>query len=595
MTEAKTREEKLAGFRLVAYDGGMARAADDTVEQIKARLNIADVIAQYTKLTRAGSSFKARCPFHNEKTPSFMVSPDRGTYHCFGCGVHGDMFTFVQEIEGIDFKGALKMLGERAGVEVIFKQGEKKDDTDRIFMCVAEAMRFFEGQMTQDHPARAYLNERGLTNETIRDFHIGWAPDEWRALSDTLTKQGFSKQEMADAGLIKEGDKGVYDKFRSRIMFPLNDTAGRPVAFSGRIFAFPGKTHPDDTAKYMNSPETVLFKKSRMLYGFDRAKQSIRKHNFAILVEGQMDLVMVHQAGWGNAVAVSGTALTPEHVALVHRMSDNLLLALDADDAGIQAAQKSATIALAQGMDVKVARLVGGKDPADIIVHDGKDAWAKAIREARHIIEFLLTVLEGKSKDARDFARQTERVVLPFITQIQSPIDRDHFIQLVADRINVTPESIREGVRRVPQGDAPAFRTQEKTKQVQKRHVSLRVLEAWSILETEKQKAKPVLHVEKAMEQLTEALGGSMDVLSVIPEAEKEAARFSVEGRYDTSRALTEGFAVLIRTIKRERLQKAYEEATQSLHIAEKAGDEEGVRAALGLCTALSGELAKLA
>lgn len=565
----------------------------DTVAQIKSRLSIADVVMQYTKLTRAGSSFKGRCPFHTEKTPSFMVSPERGTYHCFGCGVHGDIFTFVQEIDGVDFKGALKMLAERAGVPLVYAASPTRDAHERLFLCMEEATVFFQQQLGIDHPGRAYLHKRGLTDETIHSFRIGWAPSEWHALSSHLSAKGFTAGEMSEAGLTKEGDKGAYDRLRSRIIFPINDAAGRVVGFSGRIFALPGTEHPADVAKYMNSPETPLFKKSRILYGFDRARQSMRKHKCAILVEGQMDLVMVHQAGWGNTVAVSGTALTEEHVVLVHRMTDNLLLALDSDDAGVAAAQKSAAIALAQGMDVKVVRLEGGKDPADILLHDGKDAWNKAVREAKHVIVFLLAVYEERSRDTRDFAKRVETEVLPFIARIRSPIDRDHFIRVVAERIGVSPESVREGVVRVP-----VMHEQHSVRSgvVQKGEVSgisPRALEAWSILETEKHKEKPAFDVAEGYMRFERALGTQITEIP-LSEDQKEAARFRSETMYHDARMVREGFDLLLVSIERERLRNAYEQAKRQLHSAEREGDEGKIAAALELCTALSAQLAQM-
>ena len=362
----------------------MVGTGPDTVQEVKSRLSIADVVAPYVKLLRAGASFKARCPFHSEKTPSFTVSPERGTYHCFGCNVGGDMFTFVQEMEGVDFKGALKILAEKAGVPLVYSRGEKKDPSDRLYAALEDAARFYEKNIMQDksdlsggHPARVYLEKRGLTSETIESFRIGWADDEWRALATHLREKKYTDAEMEAAGLVKKTEKGFYDRLRSRIIFPLFDSAGRVVGFSGRIFALKGEP-PADTAKYINSPETALYHKSKLLYGYDRAKHHIRKLNFSILVEGQMDLVSVHQAGWKNAVAVSGTALTQEHISALMRMSENMVLALDADKAGVEAARRSATVALQMGVDVKVACLPSGSDPADFILKEGIDAWKKA-------------------------------------------------------------------------------------------------------------------------------------------------------------------------------------------------------------------------
>ena len=368
----------------------------DTVQQIKDRLSIVDVVSQYVKLERAGASLRARCPFHAERTPSFHVSPERGTYHCFGCNVGGDIFSFVEAIEGLDFKGALKVLAEKAGVELVYERGglpgqgkEQKDERERLFELLETATIFYTSRLSD--AAKKYLKERGLSDATMKEFRLGLAGDAWSELSDFLKTKKFTDREIVEAGLAKNpaGQQAAYgagnergrlvDKFRNRIMFPIADPAGRIVGFSGRIF---GEKASPEAPKYLNSPETPLFHKSRILYGFDRAKQSIRKLNCAVLVEGQVDLAASHQAGWGNTVAVSGTAFTDEHAALIRRMTDNLVIALDADQAGIKAASRAARAALALGLNVKVAQLPSGLDPADFILKEGADAWKKAVRDS---------------------------------------------------------------------------------------------------------------------------------------------------------------------------------------------------------------------
>ena len=342
----------------------------DTVQQIKDRLSIVDVVSQYVKLERSGQSSRARCPFHAEKTPSFFVSPERGTYHCFGCDVGGDIFSFVEAVEGLDFKGALKVLAEKAGVPLVYEKKGERDERDRLFELMEIATIFYTSRLSE--PAKKYLTERGLSDTTVKAFRLGLAGSEWSELTDALKGKKFSDKEILDAGLAKKNERGnLTDKFRNRIMFPIADSAGRIVGFSGRIF---GENASPEAPKYLNSPETPLFHKSRILYAFDRAKQSIRKLNCAVLVEGQVDLLASHQAGWGNTVAVSGTAFTPEHASLIRRMTDNLVIALDADEAGIKAASRASREALRGGLNVKVARLPEGTDPADFILKEGADA-----------------------------------------------------------------------------------------------------------------------------------------------------------------------------------------------------------------------------
>jgi len=322
----------------------------DSVEKIKERLGIAEVVGGYLKLEKAGKNLRARCPFHNEKTPSFFVSPDRGSYYCFGCGAKGDIFSFVEQFEGLDFKGALKLLADRAGVKLEYDRGsfsDGKSEREKIFQILEEATGYFETNLKSNDEARNYLQKRGVAEKTCVVFRLGYAPDEWRSLLTHLKNKKFTESDLEKAGLIKKNETGsnYYDRFRGRIIFPIADSAGRIVGFSGRIL----KGKPED-AKYLNSPETELFAKSRILYGLDKAKAEIRRRDFAVLVEGQMDLLMSHQAGVANAVASSGTALTDEHINLLKRFSNRLLLVFDPDEAGFKAALRGAGLALTRGL-----------------------------------------------------------------------------------------------------------------------------------------------------------------------------------------------------------------------------------------------------
>src|SRR3989338_354631 len=427
----------------------------DTVQQIKDRLAIVDVVSQYVKLERAGGALRARCPFHSERTPSFFVSPDRGTYHCFGCNVGGDIFSFVEQIEGLDFKGALKVLADKAGVTIEYSRGRKedKDERERLFELLEVATIFYSSRMND--AALQYLKERGLDKKTMHSFRLGFAGNEWSEESDYLKGKKFTEKEILDAGLAKKTERGsLVDKFRNRIMFPIADSAGRIIGFSGRIF---GEDASPEAQKYLNSPETVLFRKSRILYGFDKAKLAMRKHNCAVLVEGQIDLLASHQAGWGNTVAVSGTAFTPEHAALLKRMTENLVIALDADTAGIKAAGRAARAALQGGLNVKVAKLPSELDPADLILSagggsssGGKEAWSKVIREAKDIITFLLDTLEEHSKAKDIFRRSVESIVLPFLSDVVSPIAREQYVREIAKRLGVSEHAVAEALEKQP-------------------------------------------------------------------------------------------------------------------------------------------------
>lgn len=434
------------------------------VEEIKSRLSIVDVVSTYVKLLPAGKSYKGKSPFTNEKTPSFFVSPDKGLYHCFSTGKGGDMFTFVQEMEGVDFRGALKILADRAGVSLQNYNPKVAEERDRLLAVMEAAAAFYEKELEKNDEARAYLTGRGVEEKTIKDFRIGFAPAGWRNLYEHLQGK-FSDADIIRAGLGKRpenspstssGPSGMYDIFRDRIMFPICDTAGRVIAFSGRIL------HPDEkSGKYVNSPDTPLFNKKDVLFALDKAKSYIRKYNFTTLVEGQFDVIMLHQAGYRNTVGVSGTALSDtlvtesdkvNNLGLVRRLSDNLILSFDADDAGAKAAKRSAEIALNLGMDVKVVSIPGAKDPAEFLKDEGKDAWAKVLREAKHIIEYQAERIVQKGRDQREIGRRIREDVLPDVARLASEIEKSFFIKRIADITHID-----EGLlwADVPNGRAP--------------------------------------------------------------------------------------------------------------------------------------------
>lgn len=415
----------------------------DTVQQIKEKLNIIDVISPYVELHKAGKNFKGKSPFTAEKTPSFYVSPDRGMYYCFSTSQGGDIFNFVQVMEGVDFKEALKILAHKAGVELVPEDPKKKSQRERYYAALEAATVFYDEKLEKEKAALEYLKKRGVKNETVSKWRIGFAPGPpkygWRETKDYLEKKGFTKDELLKTGLIKsaEGGKEPFDVFRDRIVFPLFDSSGKVVAFSGRILS-----KESEAPKYVNSPETELYKKSELLYGYDKAKNGIRNLDFSLIVEGQFDVVMCHQAGYSNTVAVSGTALTIHHVQLLERLSEKVVLALDADRAGIAAMKKAADVMLRRGLDVKVAELPIGKDPADIIQRDPVE-FKNIVGHSVHVIEFLLHVLKREVADSRSFKLKAREEVLPFILLLPSRIDQEHFISMVADVIDTTVDAVR--------------------------------------------------------------------------------------------------------------------------------------------------------
>lgn len=422
-----------------------------TVDKIKERLNIVDVVGSYLKLERAGVNWKTRCPFHQEKTPSFFVSPARESYHCFGCNQGGDIFSFVQEIEGLDFLGSLRLLAERAGVEIEATGIRPDDKYQRLYRLLEAATEFYRQQLAGQAQVLAYLTGRGLTETTIKDFSLGYAPVGWRQLTENLLQAGYSEIEIETAGLAVPsktggGAKGsrYYDRFRGRVMFPLFDTIGRVVGFSGRLFPETEKSE----AKYINTPQTPLYDKSKLLYGFDRAKVPIRRTDQAVLVEGQMDLVLSHQAGVDNVVAVSGTALTETHLIAIKRLASQIVMAFDQDLAGVNAARRAIDLALDLGFEIKVALLPEGQDPAEVIKTDPA-AWRQAIAAAKHIIDFYLAVLLNKNYDERTLRLATSREVLPYIRRLANAIDQAHFVGKVAQFLNLPEDPIWQEVRKI--------------------------------------------------------------------------------------------------------------------------------------------------
>jgi DNA primase len=420
----------------------------DAVRQIKDRVSIVDVVAPYVQLQPAGKSMKGKSPFTNERTPSFFVSPERGMFYCFSTNKGGDIFTFIQEMEGVDFKGALKILADRAGVELVPEDPKQKSERDALYEVLQQAVTFYVQKISQHAEATAYLKKRGVLSETIQKWQIGYAPGPpnagWRELATVLKQQGVTDQQLLRCGLTKgaEAGKEAYDVFRDRIMFPLYDASGRPVAFSGRILA-----KDTEAPKYVNSPDTELYNKSELLYGYDRAKQGIRNLNFTLVVEGQFDVVMSHQAGYHNTVAVSGTALTEHHVQLMQRLSSNVVLALDSDRAGLAAIKRAATLMLARGMDVKVARMPEGSDPADCVQNDVV-GYKRSIGQAAHVVPFLLKTVIDSEPDGRLRMLKVREEVLPFVARIPSALDREFFVTDIATTLGSTKDAVRLEVER---------------------------------------------------------------------------------------------------------------------------------------------------
>ncbi len=418
------------------------------VEQIKQRLTVEDVVGSYVKLQKAGANFRACCPFHSEKAPSFYVSPVREIWHCFGCNKGGDIFEFVKDIEGVDFPGALKILADRAGITLTYQNPKLRNEKTNLIDLMKDATYFYQKKLAENKEVLGYLWERGIKNESLKNFNIGFALAEevgWRNLFNYLKNKGYSGDEIEKAGLAVKKDSGdFYDRFRGRIMFPLKDGSGRVVGFSGRVYG-PEK---DGVGKYINTPQTTLYDKSKVLYGFDRAKMELRNKDNCVLVEGQMDVIMSHQVGVVNTVAVSGTALTYDHLKAIKRFTDNIIMAFDSDEAGLKASKRSTDLALRAGFETKAVFLEPGKDPADVVKENPK-TWTKTIKNAKHIIEFYLDVLTEKHRDdSRQFKLAVEKDIIPYISSIQSGVDKSYWTKEISKKIGVKEEIIWQEVEK---------------------------------------------------------------------------------------------------------------------------------------------------
>jgi len=421
------------------------------VEEIKSRLDIVDIIGGYLRLQKAGINYKALCPFHAEKTASFFVSPERQTWHCFGCAKGGDMFSFLMEMDGIEFVDALRILAQRAGVVLTRQDPAVRNERSRIEEANELAAQFFEAQLEKSvsgGQANEYLVSRGLKNETKQLFRLGFAPASRDSLLRFLFDRGFSNDEIIRSGLaIKNSSSAIYDRFRGRIMFPIFDTHGRILGFTGRIF---GRETADGDPKYLNTPETAIFDKGKILYGLDKARTAIRTENAVVLVEGQMDLIMSHQAGVENAVATSGTALTANHLKTIKRYTDTLIIAFDADNAGEAATRRGLDLALEEGLMVRVAPILGGKDPADL-VKDAPASWMDIVKnQTKPIIGFFLDrACINYSPDDVEGKRKISASVLPLIARVGNNIEQGHWIQELASRLGIREENVWEELKRI--------------------------------------------------------------------------------------------------------------------------------------------------
>lgn len=434
----------------------------DAVADIKSKLNIEDVVSEYVQLKRAGRNFKGLSPFTSEKTPSFIVSPEKQIWHDFSSGRGGDMFSFIQEVEGVDFKRSLELLARKAGVDLdqyqtnnTISSKSKKEEKERYYEAVELAVRFYQRELTRSEVALNYVrNKRSFSKETIIHFGFGYSPSKGSLLLEYLKSRGFSEKQLRTVGLVGEREGRYFDLFRDRLMIPLYDGQGRPVGFTARLLR-----QDDNSPKYINTPATILYDKGRQLYGFSQAKQAIRKSGFVVVVEGNLDVVASHQAGVANVVASAGTALTEFHLKELQRFTGDIRIAFDSDRAGQTAAERTIPLAQKLKLDMSVISIPSGKDPDDLVRENPKK-WLEVINENVYMIDWLMrqkevsydiTTAQGKRSYVDD--------ILQIVAKLDDPVEAEHYLQLLSEKTKVSSESLNKKFRLVK---APSNQSQSK-------------------------------------------------------------------------------------------------------------------------------------
>ncbi len=444
------------------------------IDEVKQKTDIVEVIGQYVSLTKSGRTFRGLCPFHSEKHPSFFVYPEQGSWHCFGaCNTGGDAFSFIMRKEGIDFGEALRLLAERAGVSLPSRvePGARRDEKERLYQVNEAATQYFHQLLLNSkeaEKARNYVAGRGLSLETITKFKLGYSLNSWEALKQHLEDIGYTTDELAAAGLISEGESGAsHDRFRNRLMFPLCDTRGQVTGFGARVL-------DDSLPKYINSPQTIAFDKSSTLYGINLAAPAVRTQDMVIIVEGYLDVITAHQNGFSNVIATMGTAITEKQINTLKRLTKNVILALDADEAGEEAMLRCVSYENTLDAEMKVITLPRAKDPDDVIREDPL-TWQRLIEGARPVVDYTFDMISAglDMTQAKDKTIATGKL-LPITAAIKEPIRQAHYMQKLARLINVTERRLEAELARIK--PVPRRRRREETKQEAASQVSRPIL-----------------------------------------------------------------------------------------------------------------------
>jgi DNA primase len=435
----------------------------DAVEEVKSRLSIEDVVAEYVQLKRAGRNWRGLSPWTNEKTPSFMVSPEKQIWHDFSSGKGGNMFSFIMEVEGVDFKGALELLARKAGIDLDqYRTTQRRGgpDKQRLHNLLEQAAKFYQAHFSKSNTTLEYvLKKRGFTKDTALEWRLGYSPNNGTALIDYAKKKGFTEAEIKQAGLSAQNYRGgIRDMFRGRLMIPLQDQFGQVIGFTARLLE-----DDDNAPKYINTPQTVLYDKSRHIYGLHLAKESIRKSKFVVMVEGNLDVIASHQAGVRQVVATAGTALTEQHLKGLSRFTGDIRLCFDADKAGLAATERAIPIASRVKVSLSMITMLDAKDPDELIQKDAK-LWQKAIGQKQYALDWLMERYERQLDiNSAQGKREYSDVLLPVVRALTDEVERDHYMNAIADKIGVSKTALDQKLAKTPTQSTPTRQRRIKT------------------------------------------------------------------------------------------------------------------------------------
>ncbi len=571
----------------------MARIPTETIDRIRDAADIVDVVGDYVQLKRKGQNWFGLCPFHQETAPSFSVNQKKQIFYCFGCGKGGGVFNFIMEVDKLDFVEAVQRLGQKVGIPVELTGHDdprQKATVQQIFELYERATELYQKNLNSSTGDKvcAYLTERGISEATRALFKIGYVPEQWEQLTKQIKGQGFSRQAVTRSGLFMEGEKGIYDRFRGRIMFPIANRSGRTVALAGRVF------ETDDAAKYMNSPETPIYHKSEVLYGLHLTRDFIRDNETVIIVEGYLDLIQLYQAGIKEVVAISGTALTDSHARELRKLTTAIYLAYDGDKAGIQAAVRGGYTLLRNGLNPKVVELPAGVDPDDWVKRDGPEPFRAAMKQALSLLKFQHKNYEGDLGDAGVLRRFLDDT-LAELARIPDPLAQELALKQLSDltglderRLQEVLANLRQRQRRrgakgdSPAGTQPAIIEPTRINRAQQSLIQLAFSDDEDVLKLLAGKATPGLFTDPFLRQIWEQLhplltaGAKIEAAAFIEQLESEEERAFLSqilmGMEKSASNIVLAVDCLV-VLNRDLLQQKIEVQRQELRQAEKAGE----------------------